>query len=151
MVYWSQRDILCISTISQVPPWGYLHGWASLIQSAFSTFHISPLHKVWILYCILAWSKSGSCQWVWITPLTTARVKIPVRACEKVARDLGSGHVFPLALWLPIPLRTIYRITPHTTRIFIHHNTYVKEGVRVINGYINITFLHWCFGAGRAW
>ena len=35
-----------------------------------------------------------------------------------------------------------YRITPHTTCTFIHHNTYVKEGVRVINGYINRTFLH---------
>ena len=33
-----------------------------------------------------------------------------------------------------------YRITPHTTHTFIHHNTYVKEGVRVINGYINRTF-----------
>ena len=33
-----------------------------------------------------------------------------------------------------------YRITPHTPRTFIHHNTYVKEGVRVINGYINRTF-----------
>ena len=30
-----------------------------------------------------------------------------------------------------------YRITPHTTRTFIHCRTYVKEGVRVINGYIN--------------
>ena len=35
-----------------------------------------------------------------------------------------------------------YRITPHTIRTFIHHNTYVKEGVRVINRYINRTFLH---------
>ena len=34
----------------------------------------------------------------------------------------------------------IYRITPHTTRTFIHHNTNVKEGMRVINGYINRTF-----------
>ena len=30
-----------------------------------------------------------------------------------------------------------YRITPHTTHTFIHCSTYVKEGVRVINGYIN--------------
>ena len=30
-----------------------------------------------------------------------------------------------------------YRITPHTTRTFILCRTYVKEGVRVINGYIN--------------
>ena len=35
-------------------------------------------------------------------------------------------------LWRPT-----YRITPHTTRTFIHCRTYVKEGVRVINGYIN--------------
>ena len=33
-----------------------------------------------------------------------------------------------------------YRITPHTTHTFIHHNTYVKEGVRVINGYIKQNF-----------
>ena len=31
----------------------------------------------------------------------------------------------------------VYRITPHTTRTFIHCSTYVKEGVRVIDGYIN--------------
>ena len=30
-----------------------------------------------------------------------------------------------------------YRITPHTPRTFIHCSTYVKEGVRVIDGYIN--------------
>ena len=28
-----------------------------------------------------------------------------------------------------------------TSRTFIHHTTYVKEGVRVINGYINRTFI----------
>ena len=37
-------------------------------------------------------------------------------------------------------LKFMYRITLHTTHTFIHHNTYVKEGVRVINGYINRTF-----------
>ena len=47
-----------------------------------------------------------------------------------------------LKLLYPISIITtsMYRITPHTTRTFIHHNTYVKEGMRVINGYINRTF-----------
>ena len=43
-----------------------------------------------------------------------------------------------------------YRITPHTTRTFIHCSTYVKEGVRVINGYINqniFTSMLWTCGA----
>ena len=33
-----------------------------------------------------------------------------------------------------------YRITPRTPRTFIQCSTYVKEGVRVINRYINQNF-----------
>ena len=43
-----------------------------------------------------------------------------------------------------------YRITPHTTHTFIHCSTYVKEGVRVFNGYINqniFTSMLWTCGA----
>ena len=36
---------------------------------------------------------------------------------------------------MAVPVKN--RITPHTTHTFIHCSTYVKEGVRVINGYIN--------------
>ena len=36
-----------------------------------------------------------------------------------------------------VPSLFAYRITPHTTHTFILCRTYVKEGVRVINGYIN--------------
>ena len=44
----------------------------------------------------------------------------------------------------------IYRSTPRTTHTFIHCSTYVKEGVRVINGYINqniFTSMLWTCGA----
>ena len=43
-----------------------------------------------------------------------------------------------------------YRITLHTPCTFIHCSTYVKEGVRVINGYINqniFTPMLWTCGA----
>ena len=43
-----------------------------------------------------------------------------------------------------------YRITPHTPRTFIHCSTYIKEGVHVINGYIdqnNFTSMLWTCGA----
>ena len=39
-----------------------------------------------------------------------------------------------------LKLKDIYRITPHTPHTFIQCSTYVKEGVRVINGYIHQNF-----------
>ena len=41
-----------------------------------------------------------------LSPLTTAWVRIPFRACEKVACDLGLGSGFSTILWFMPPLIT---------------------------------------------